>query len=55
MGKVKAMLMELEERACDDISNHDNIDSWIQAHPRVDEEVLREHWEEFQTENCDPQ
>ena len=35
-------------RLQDDIGNHDNIDSWLQAHPQCDEETLREYWNEFQ-------
>ena len=52
MGKVKAWLMELEEEAQTDIVNHDNIDSYLQAHSRVDEETLREYWSEFQPEKA---
>jgi hypothetical protein len=55
MGKVKAWLMELEEEAQADIGNHDNIDSYLQAHVRVDEETLREYWSEFQADHADPQ
>ena len=53
MGKVKAWLMELEEEAQTDIVNHDNIDSYLQAHVRVDEETLREYWNEYQSEKAD--
>jgi hypothetical protein len=53
MGKVKAWLMELEEEAQADIGNHDNIDSYLQAHVRVDEETLREYWSEFQADHAD--
>tara|TARA_R110002012_G_scaffold290273_1_gene483843 strand:+ start:587 stop:760 length:174 start_codon:yes stop_codon:yes gene_type:complete len=53
MGKVKAMLMDREDEAYADIGNHDNIDSYLQAHPLVDEEWLREYWAEFQAEHAD--
>ena len=53
MGKVKAWLMKLEEEAQTDIVNHDNIDSYLQAHVRVDEETLREYWSEFQADHAD--
>ena len=55
MGEVKAWLMKLEEEAQADIGNHDNIDSYLQAHLRVDEETLREYWSEFQADHADPQ
>lgn len=52
MGKVKAWLIELEEEAQADIGNHDNIDSYLQAHSRVDEETLREYWSESHSEKA---
>jgi len=53
MGRVKALKMDLEDEAIADIGNHDNIDSWLQAHSQCDEETLREYWNEYQSEKAD--
>ena len=55
MGKVNAYHMDLEEKACEDIINHEDFTSWIMAHPQCDEETLREYWDEFQSSNADSQ
>ena len=55
MGRVKAWKMDLEEKAIDDIINHEDFNSWIMAHPQCDEETLREYWDEYQSNYADPQ
>ena len=45
MGKVKAWLMELEDEAVDNVHKYEDFASFQSDYPRVDEEVLKEIWE----------
>ena len=47
MGKVKQMLMELMDEAIDKIGEYEDFNSWASAYPQLDQEELRELWDEF--------
>lgn len=45
MGRVKEMLMELEDEAVNNVHKYEDFASFQLDHPQVDEEVLKEIWE----------
>ena len=47
MGKVKQMLMDLMDEAIDKIGEYEDFNSWASAYPQLDQEELRELWDEF--------
>lgn len=47
MGAVKRMLMELWDEAIDKIGEYEDFNSWASAYPQLDQEELRELWDEF--------
>tara|TARA_R100001460_G_scaffold24754_1_gene49657 strand:- start:62 stop:223 length:162 start_codon:yes stop_codon:yes gene_type:complete len=52
MGKVKAYLMDLMDEAIANISDYEDFNSWCSAYPNLDEEELRELWDEFVFDNA---
>ena len=46
MGKVKAYLMDLMDEAIANISDYEDFNSWCSAYRNLDEEELRELWDE---------
>ena len=47
MGKVKAWLMDLMNEAIDKIGEYEDFNSWASAYPQLDQDELRELWDEF--------
>ena len=51
MGAVKRMLMDLMDEAIDKIGEYEDFNSWASAYPQLDQEELRELWDEFVFDN----
>ena len=52
MGKVKQMLMELMDEAIAHIGDYENFYEWASAYPQLNQEELRELWDEFVFDNA---
>ena len=52
MGKVKSYLMDLMDEAIANISDYEDFNSWCSAYPQLDQDELRELWDEFVFDNA---
>jgi hypothetical protein len=52
MGAEKRRLMDLMDEAIDKIGEYEDFNSWASAYPQLDQEELRELWDEFVFDNA---